>query len=196
MTGLSTYLRGLWVTCSVRMWFGWQTQCDVPCLCISACISIRARAAFASCFYGSDDTHLHISDCQEASVCIRANSYFLKTQYSHNALWASLITHAVQLPVQVSLVKVLYGLWEAGRISQGGPALSYRMPCLREFFLIHTYSPKHLSLRLKSLNQHYVDLQGPHFSKRPDSFGFHSILMWHSCVIFCLFSSFFMSGIC
>lgn len=94
MTGLSTYLRGLWVTYSVRMWLGWQTQCDVPCLCVSACINIRTRAAFASCFYGSDDTHSHISDCQKASVCIRANSFLLKTQYSHNALWASLITHA------------------------------------------------------------------------------------------------------
>ncbi len=76
MTGLSTYLRGLWVTYSVRMWLGWQTQCDVLCLCVSACINIRTRAAFASCFHGSDDTHSHISDCQEASVCIRANSVF------------------------------------------------------------------------------------------------------------------------
>ncbi len=46
------------------------------CLCVSACINIRTRAAFASCFHGSDDTHSHISDCQEASVCIRVNSVF------------------------------------------------------------------------------------------------------------------------
>ncbi len=167
MTGLSTYLRGLWVTYSVRMWLGWQTQCDVLCLCVSACINIRTRAAFASCFHGSDDTHSHISDCQEASVCIRANSVFTSNSiftqctlsfsyyysrgfsYQFRCLWWRCYTGCAKLA------------------DQAQPSLS-RMPCLREYFLIHTYSPKHLSLRLKSLNQHYVDLQGPRFSKRPE----------------------------
>lgn len=58
----------------------WMTN-TMPC--ISACINIRARAAFASCFYGSEDTtHSHTCtytndkqrDCQEVSVCIRAKS--------------------------------------------------------------------------------------------------------------------------
>lgn len=57
-----------------------------------------------------------------------------------------LLTPRVQLPVQVPVVKVLYGLCENGHISQGGPALSHRMPYFREFFLIHTYSLKHPSI--------------------------------------------------
>lgn len=120
-------------------------------------------------------------DCQEASVCIRANSFDLKLSIHTMHFDFLLLLTWVQLPVQVSVVKVLYGLCETGHISQGGPALSHRMLCFREFFLIHTYSPKHLSLRLKSLNQHYADLKGPRFSKRPDSFGFYN-------VVFCLFS--------